>query len=95
MSWLSKIPRKKNNLAWRTIDNEAILIPLENQPKDGEEVYILNESAAAIWELIDGKSCIADLIKKVNSKFAIGHKEIESELKRFFDKLSRKEWIEL
>ena len=52
MNILNKIPKKNEDLAWRVIENEAIVIPLKNQPKKGKEVVIFNETGARIWELV-------------------------------------------
>lgn len=64
MDILNKISEKNKNLAWRIIDGEAVILPLENQPQDGEKLAIFKEIATRIWELIDGKKSVKDIIKK-------------------------------
>jgi len=52
MKDLDKIPQKNTELAWRIIDNEAVIIPLDEQTSDSERVNFLNETGTRIWELI-------------------------------------------
>ncbi|HAZ11000.1 MAG: hypothetical protein A2047_00480 [Omnitrophica bacterium GWA2_41_15] len=42
MDLLNKIPKKDKNLTWRIIDGEAVIMPLEDQPKEVEKSKIYN-----------------------------------------------------
>ena len=42
------------NIVDRNIAGEVILVPIRNNVGDLESIYTLNETAARIWELLDG-----------------------------------------
>ncbi|MBM3253199.1 MAG: PqqD family protein [Candidatus Omnitrophica bacterium] len=94
MSSLNKIPKKNKNLAWRIINNEAVVMPLENQAKEEEKLNIFNETATRIWELIDGNNSVAGIIKKITNEYDIGFKETEFHVKSFLDSLFKKGLID-
>ncbi len=94
MNWVEKIPKKSENIAWRIIDGEAIVIPLLDQPQDGERFNVFNETATAIWELIDGKKSIKNIIIIIAADYNMDFSSIEGEVKSSFNKLARKKLIE-
>jgi len=87
------IPKKNDKLAWRVIDNETIVIPLANQPEDGQKVSTLNETGTRIWELIDNKNSEEDLIQKIIKEYNVSPKKASVEVKRFLKILSQKQLI--
>ncbi len=93
MGFLNKIPRKNQNLAWRIIDGEAVVILLEDNPK--ERLDIFNETATRIWELIDGKNSVRDIIKKILGEYDIDYDEVQTQIKFFLNTLSNKKFIAL
>ncbi len=94
MELLNKIPKKNNEkLAWRVIDGEAVVIPLENQSEEGEKLDIFNETATKIWELIDGKNTIKDIIKKIIDEYDIKPDEAQSQIKKLISEMSAKKVI--
>ncbi len=92
---LDKIPQKNTELAWRVIDNETVIIPLDEQTSDSEKVNFLNETGTRIWELIDGKRSVGEIIAKILEEYEIGEKEAEKEVVSFINKLSRKNLIKV
>jgi len=94
MELLDKIPKKNKGLAWRIIDGEVVVIPLEAQPKEGEKLTSFNETASRIWELIDGKNSVEEIIKKIIDEYDVELKEARSQVKNFLDNLSQKKLID-
>jgi len=93
MDILNKVPKKNQNLAWRIIDGEAVVIPLENQPEEGEKLDIFNETATRIWELIDGKNSIKNIVEKLINEYDIEFIEAESQVKRLINEMAAKKLI--
>lgn len=94
MDWLNKIPKKNKNLAWRIIDGEAVVIPLEGQPEKEEKLDIFNETATRVWELIDGNNSVVDIIKKITDEYDVKLEEAQSQVKNFLGNLSQKRLID-
>ena len=92
---LDKIPQKNTELAWRIIDNETVIIPLDEQTSDSEKINFLNETGTRIWELIDGKNSIKDIVVRIVKEYEIEEKEAEKEVVSFIKKLGRRNLVKL
>ncbi len=93
MSASKKIPKKNDKLAWRTIEDETVIMPLTEQLEDGEIVNILNETATRIWGLIDGKNSEEDLTQKIIKEYKIEPKRAGVEVKKFLNILYKNQLI--
>lgn len=93
MGHLDKIPQKNSELAWRIIDNETIIIPLDEQSADFEKINLLNGTGTKIWELIDGNNTLKEIIEKICGEYAIGHEEAEKEVVGFIRNLRNKNLV--
>lgn len=92
MDWLNKVPKKNENIAWRIIDGEIVLIPLE-ESSSVKKINVFNETATRIWELIEGHNSIAGIIKKLVNDYDVDYTEAELRVKEFVDNLSKKNLI--
>ena len=89
-----KIIKRSSDLAWRVIDNEAVILPLDKQVEDSEKINFLNPTGTRIWALIDGKNTVGDIIKKICDEYEIEYKEAEKEVVSFMRKLKDKKLIQ-
>jgi hypothetical protein len=64
-----KALKKNPDMVTRVIDNETILLPLYKSSDEINCIYSLNKAASAVWNLIDGKTTLSDIKKKVLAKF--------------------------
>ena len=64
----------------REIAGEAILVPIRQNVGDLESIYTLNETAARVWELIDGKNTVRDIRDAIVTEFAVDEDEAEEDL---------------
>ncbi len=61
----------------REIEGEFIIVPLTSGIGDLEgELYSLNETGRAIWDKLDGKSSLKDVVKQLSESFEAPEKEI-------------------
>lgn len=72
------IPRRKTGFIWRKMGAEAVLFNPGNN-----ETYMLNPTAAAIWELCDGAHNIEDISHAVTERFDVGNAEILQDIVEF------------
>jgi hypothetical protein len=49
------------NIVARMIGGEMILVPIRKNVGDMENIYTLNETAARIWELVDGQHSLEEI----------------------------------
>ncbi len=88
LGFWDNIPKKnESTIAWRKIDNEAVVIFLEGE---SEQLTVFNETAARIWELINGKNSIKHLAEIIASEYDVSFKEAMDEIVEFVKNLSKK-----
>ena len=81
MDFLEKVYNKKSDsIVSRKIGDEFILVPIKQDVGDLESIYTLNETAARIWELIDGKMKVREIKEKILQEFEVTPNEAESDL---------------
>ena len=84
---------KDPNIVSRRIADEFILVPIRHNVGDLESIYTLNEVAARIWELIDGKRNTEEIRNIIIQEFQVSPEEAEQDLSEFIEKLERIEGI--
>ncbi len=80
MDFLEKVYKKSDSIVSRKIGDEFILVPIKQDVGDLESIYTLNETAARIWELIDGKIKVRDIKETIVQEFEITPTEAERDL---------------
>jgi hypothetical protein len=90
-----KIFKKSADVVTRRIGTEAVVLPLYKSSKEVNYIYSLNETAAAAWDLFDGKSSVADIRKELLKTYDIGEKKLSGQLDELVrDLISMKALIE-
>lgn len=65
----------------RVIEGELIIVPLTAGIGDMEdELYTLNETGTAIWNLLDGKMTLKDVAWKLSAEFEAPEDELERDV---------------
>lgn len=65
----------------RTIEGELIIVPLVTGIGDLEdELFTLNETGKAIWDRLDGKKTLRDVLTELLAEFEAPAGEIEQDL---------------
>ncbi len=80
---LDTIILKNERVPWRIIEGEAILVKV-----DSGEVIHLNEVAAEIWRIIDGKRKISEIVDHIQKDFDVDREEAEKDTLEFIQSLS-------
>ncbi len=76
---------KKNRLITKKLENEFIVVDTENG-----QVHSLNETAAMIWQMYDGKLSIDEItqciLEKYKVTFETAKSDVEKVLRSFIEK---------
>ncbi|UCC94704.1 MAG: PqqD family protein [Candidatus Omnitrophota bacterium] len=80
MKDFKKVYEKSNDIASREIDNELFLLPIYKTTDDISKMYILNETAMAMWTLMDGERTLQEIVDKLCTDYHVSRKTIEKEL---------------
>jgi len=87
VDYLDRRYQKSPDIVFRKIADETILVPIRNNVGDLESIYTLNEVAARIWELIDGKRKIGEIRDKILEEFDVTPQKIEKDLAKYVKEL--------
>ena len=89
VDYLERCYQKNPDIVSRKIADEYILVPIRQNVGDLESIYTLNEVAARIWELIDGKKKVKEIKGKIMEEFEVTPEEIEKDLTELLQKLEK------
>ena len=60
---------KNQNVVFRQIGDESLLIPIANEVGDLSNIYNLNELATKIWEYIDGERDVNEICRLITDEY--------------------------
>lgn len=81
--------RHAPDIVSRNIAGEMILVPIRNNVGDLESIYTLNETAALIWELLDGEHTLRAVRDAVVTEFEVEPSEAEQDMLDLIEQLER------
>lgn len=84
---LKSVLSHSSSVVTRKTGNEYVLVPVSDNVADMDSVYTLNETGAFIWELIDGKKSVRDLIDAVAKEYKIDIDTAETDVLSFINKM--------
>lgn len=87
MKDLKSIPSHSSSVVARKTGSEYILVPITDNIADMNSVYTLNETGAFLWENIDGKKTLDDLIRLLVSEYDITRDQAEKDVICFIEDL--------
>jgi methyltransferase-like protein len=86
---LKSVPAHSSSIVTRKTGNEYVLVPLTNNIADMDSVYTLNETGTFIWELIDGKKSVEDLIEAVIKEYDVDSITATTDVYSFINNLNK------
>ena len=83
-----------DNVVAREIEGEIIIVPLVAGIGDLEdELFTLNETGKAIWERLDGRRSLNDVIAELAAEYQAPPGEIETDVLGLVEELSRRRML--
>jgi hypothetical protein len=73
----------------RKTGDEYVLVPVTNNIADMNSVYTLNETGAFIWEHINGKRNVEDIINAVTTEYNIDNETAKDDVFSFIENMSK------
>jgi hypothetical protein len=89
MAGLKSILSHSPSVVTRKTGNEYVLVPIANNIADMNSVYTLNETGAFIWEHINGKRSIEEIISTLTTEYEIDNKTASEDMFSFIDNMSK------
>ena len=75
-----KVFKKSKDVVSRNIEGQVIIMPLYKSSRDLNCIYTLNETAAAAWDLIDGKNDLNKIKEKLLSEFDVTEETLKKNM---------------
>jgi hypothetical protein len=91
---LDAVYAPSEDIVARSIEGEIIIVPLVAGIGDLEdELFSLNETGKAIWDRLDGKKKLEEVLAELAAEFEAPAGEIEKDLIGLVDELSRRKLL--
>ena len=90
---LDAIFARNEEVVSRKIVDELILVPMRKDVADMETLYTLNEVGARVYELINGKRAIREIVNTIVNEFEVTEQQAESDVRGFIAQLVEVESI--
>lgn len=87
MSSLGRTFRKSSSFVGRAIADELILVPITRRVADLDAIYTLDGIGPRLWDLLDGKRTVGELISLVVDEYAVEASVAETDVLQFVDQL--------
>jgi hypothetical protein len=88
---LESICMISEDLITREVEKEIIIIPLTGTfSNNRDDLFTLNETGKAIWEKVDGKRSLADVLQLISEEFEGETSELEEDVLGFSRELYRR-----
>jgi methyltransferase-like protein len=89
MAGLKSILSHSASVVTRKTGNEYVLVPIANNIADMNSVYTLNETGAFIWEQIDGKRDVEEIIAALTEEYDIDKTTASDDVFEFIENMSK------
>ena len=88
MIGLGSVLSHSPTIVTRKTGSEYVLVPVSNNIAEMDSVYTLNETGAFIWEQIDGKRTIKELIAAMINEYDIDEETAMKDVFSFIENLN-------
>ena len=87
MNILTRYYAKDADLVTRCVAGETIIVPIKNKVGDLDSIYTLNDIGTMIWQLIDGKKNVGQIVESICNAYEVTPEEAEEDAVDFLKSL--------
>jgi hypothetical protein len=80
---LGGVFKRNPSIVARTIGDEVVLVPIKSDVGDLDSVFTLNDVGAFIWELLDGKTSVKQILERILEEFEVTREQALNDLTEF------------
>ena len=78
---------RKCDFVTRRIAGETLIVPIRGRVGDLDAIYTLNEMGTVIWELIDGRKDVRQIVEAVSNGYEVVAADAENDTVGFLEAL--------
>ena len=86
--------RRVGDVVQRQVAGEVFLVPIRGHLADLQELFVLSETGRSIWERLDGRHSLDDLVASLVSEFAVEEEQARNDALAFIGQLEEAGLIE-
>ena len=86
---------KKGDWVTREIAGETIIVPVRSHTNDLDSIYTLNELGTLIWQLLDGRTNVDQIVEAVCREYDISPEDARRDTLDFLQSLETDDLITL
>ena len=87
--------RPTESLVTRDLAGEKVIIPVRGRVGDLGCIYTLNRIANEVWNLLDGRRCVADIVHILESEYDVDPAILAADVNRLLDEFQQEGLIAL
>ena len=88
MTNLKRVLSNSPHIVTKKTGKEYVLVPLADNIADMNRLFTLNETGAFIWELIDGKKNVGEIINALTDEYDIDNETASKDVLLFIENMS-------
>lgn len=77
-----------DSIVTRDLAGEKIIVPVRGKVGDLNNIYTLNAVANDIWNLLDGKRTVAQIVAQLEQEYEVDSATLSNDVTRTLDELS-------
>jgi hypothetical protein len=89
MAGLKSILSHSKSVVTTKTGNEYVLVPIANNIADMNSMYTLNETGAFIWEHVNGKNSVEDIISDLTEEYDIDFSTASGDVFSFINEMEK------
>ena len=89
MAFPATVFERSSSLVTRELGGEKIIVPVRGRVGDLNSIYTLNAVANDIWELLDGKRSVADIIRQRGDEFEVEEEQLTADVTRVLQEMQQ------
>jgi hypothetical protein len=78
---------KDSQSVTRSIAGETIIVPVRSGVGDLNSIYSLNEVGTAVWQLIDGRATVEQIIEALSDQYEVTTEQAAKDVSDYLAKL--------
>lgn len=91
---LNRVFAPSEDVVTRVIEGELLIVPITSAVGDeDDELFTFGETGRAIWEMLDGKRTLAEIVGRLEDEYQAAPGQIEQDVLGFAHELLRRRMI--
>jgi len=90
---MAKVYLKNPDVIFRKIADEFVLVPIRQKAVDLRSIYTLNDTAAFVWELMNGSRSVSEISGEVVKSFEVDPSAADADVEAILSQLEALSFI--